>query len=294
MIADRSLRRRKPFSLFHLVNGGILLVLALLCILPFYYVFTVSFSDPLLVREGVITLLPRGFSLRAYELILRQKIFFNALKVSVMRSVIGGAINLVMQCMTAYALSCRHLRGRKVFMLMVIFTMLFNGGIIPTFLVVRYTGLLDTFWALVIPNAISTWNVIILISFFDTIPTSIHESARIDGANDITIFLRLVIPLSIPAIAVITLYIVVGHWNALMDAVLYINKSTLKPLQSYLMDLVMRNQMNDMYASASEQEVTSLSIQTAAIFASTVPILLVYPLVQRYFVSGLMIGAIKG
>lgn len=285
---------RGSFSAFRLVNGFVLLALALLCLLPFYYVVMISFSDPLLVREGMITLLPRGFSLRAYQLILRQQIFFNALKVSVQRTAIGGAINLVMQCMTAYALSCRYLRGRKAFTLMVIFTMLFNGGIIPTFLIVRYTGLLDTFWALVIPNAISTWNVIILISFFDSIPDSIHESARIDGANDITIFLRLVIPLSIPAIAVIALYIAVSHWNALMDAVLYINKSKLKPLQSYLMDLVMRNQMNDMYATPSEQEVTSLSLQTAAIFASTVPILLVYPLVQRYFVSGLMIGAIKG
>ncbi|HML45671.1 MAG TPA: ABC transporter permease subunit [Clostridia bacterium] len=131
-------------------------------------------------------------------------------------------------------------------------------------------------------------------SFFNSIPDSIHESARIDGANDLKIFLQLVIPLSIPAIAVISLYIAVGHWNALMDAVLYINRSTLKPLQSYLMDLVMRNQMTDIYASPSEQEVTSLSIQTAAIFASTMPILLVYPFLQRFFVQGLMIGAIKG
>ncbi len=286
--------QRNHFGAFRFFNGLLLSFLAILCILPFYYVFTISFSDPLLIREGMVTLLPRGFSLRAYSMILRQPIFYSALRVSMERTVIGGAFNLALQCCTAYALSCKHLRGRKAFMLMVIFTMLFNGGIIPTFMIVRYTGLLDTFLALIIPNAISTWNVIILISFFNTIPDSIHESARIDGANDITIFIRLVLPLSIPAIAVITLYIAVGHWNALMDAVLYINKSSLKPLQSYLMDLVMRNQMTEMFASASEQEVTSLSIQTAAIFASTVPILLVYPFVQRFFIKGLMIGAIKG
>ena len=177
---------------------------------------------------------------------------------------------------------------------MIIFTMLFNGGIIPTYLVVKGTGLLDTIWALIIPNAISAWNVTILISFFSTIPESISESARIDGANDFIIFARLVLPLSIPSVAVIVLYIAVGHWNGLMDAVLYINKSSLKPLQVYLMDLVMRNQMTDMYSDSNSQAVTTLSVQTAAIFASTLPILFIYPFVQKYFVQGVMIGAIKG
>ena len=267
---------------------------AFVCILPFYYVITVSFSDPTLVREGHVTLLPRGFSLEAYRLIFRQQTFFNAFRISVMRAIVGTAVGLTLQCSVAYALSRKYLFGRKFFLLFIIFTILFNGGIIPTYLVVRYTGLLDTFLALIIPNAISSWNVIILISFFLTIPDSIEESAKMDGANDMLIFARLVIPLSIPAIATIGLFISVYHWNALMDAVIYINRSALKPLQVYLMDIVMRTQLEQLFPVELEIDVPPLSIQTAAIFAATVPILLVYPFIQRYFMKGIMLGALKG
>jgi len=279
---------------FPVANALILLTLAALCLLPFYYVLTVSFSDPAFVKQGEIMLFPKGFSIDAYKVILRQTTFYNAFKVSVVRTVLGTVLNLALQCMVAYPLSRRTLIGRRFFMLYVVFTLLFNGGIIPTYLVVRYTGIVNTIWALVIPDAISAWNVIILVSFFASIPESIVDSAKIDGANDLVIFSRLIVPLSIPALATITLFIAVQHWNALMDAVIYINKSTLKPLQIYLLDLVLRSQMDDLFASQSEQDIPTLSIQTAAIFAGTLPILLVYPFIQRYFIKGVMIGAIKG
>ena len=279
---------------FPVANALILLTLAALCLLPFYYVLTVSFSDPAFVKQGEIMLFPKGFSIDAYKVILRQTTFYNAFKVSVIRTVLGTVLNLALQCMVAYPLSRRTLIGRRFFMLYVVFTLLFNGGIIPTYLVVRYTGIVNTIWALVIPDAISAWNVIILVSFFASIPESIVDSAKIDGANDLVIFSRLIVPLSIPALATITLFIAVQHWNALMDAVIYINKSTLKPLQIYLLDLVLRSQMNDLFATQSEQDIPTLSIQTAGIFAGTLPILLVYPFIQRYFIKGVMIGAIKG
>jgi putative aldouronate transport system permease protein len=288
-MTDRGLKGAFPW-----INGAVLTVVAVVCLLPFYYVMTVSFSDPKFVKQGEIMLLPHGFSLDAYKVILRQATFYNAFKVSVIRTVLGTAINLALQCMVAYPLSRKTLWGRRFFVFYVVFTMLFNGGIIPTYLVVRYTGILNTIWALIIPDAISAWNVIILVSFFSSIPDSIVDSAKIDGANDIVIFGRLIIPLSIPAVATITLFIAVQHWNALMDAVIYINKSTLKPLQIYLLDLVQRTQMNDLFASQSEQDIPTLSIQTAAIFAGTLPILVVYPFIQRYFIKGVMIGAIKG
>ncbi len=284
-------RSSRPFVL---INALILLLVSVVCLLPFYYVLTVSFSDPTLVKQGEITLLPRGFSTQAYKVILRQATFYNSFKVSVIRTVLGTAINLALQLMVAYPLSRKTLWGRRFFVFYVVFTLLFNGGIIPTYLVVRYTGILDTIWALVIPDAISAWNVIILVSFFSSIPESIVDSAKIDGANDVVIFTGLILPLSIPAVATITLFIAVQHWNALMDAVIYINKSTLKPLQIYLLDLVQRAQMIDMLATQSDQDLPTLSIQTAAIFAGTVPILLVYPFIQRYFIKGVMIGAIKG
>lgn len=271
-----------------------LVIAALICIIPFWYVFTVSFSDPLLAREGVLTLLPKGFTVGAYKIIFRQNRFFNALNISLIRTIFGGFVNLVLQVTFAYALSQKKLIGQKYFKLMVIFTMLFNGGMIPTFMIVRYTGILDTIWALIIPNAISTWNVIILMSFFDGIPAEINESAYIDGAGDFTIFLKLIVPLSVPGIAVVSLYIAVNHWNALMDAVLYVNKTNLKPLQNYLMDMVVNNQMEDVMSTMDGLNTSTLGIQTAAIFASTIPILLVYPFVQKFFVKGLMIGAIKG
>ena len=283
----------KKVSGFRIVNAVLLILAAVMCIIPFYYVIMVSLSDPLRVSEGKLIPYPQGFSLEAYYMIFRQRIFFTSLKNSVVRTVFGGAINLILQCLTAYPLSQRRLRGRKRWMLMVIFTMLFNGGIIPTYLVVKLTGIVDTMWAMILPNAISAWNVTILVNFFANIPDSISESARIDGANDFVIFARLVVPLSIPSIAVIALYIAVGHWNALMDAVLYVNKTSLKPLQVYLMDLVMRNQMTDMVPDSSSN-ITTLSLQTSAIFASTLPILFVYPFVQKYFVQGVMIGAVKG
>jgi putative aldouronate transport system permease protein len=196
--------------------------------------------------------------------------------------------------MFAYGLSRNHLAGKKIFKGLVIFSILFNGGIIPTYLVICYTGIFDTLWALIIPIAMSPWNVIILTSFFQSLPSTLEESATLDGANDFTIFYRIAIPLSGAAIGTILLFVSVGHWNALMDAVIYINNSKLRPLQGYLVDLVMRSYTQNMFADISEQDIPTISIQTAAIFASTFPILVIYPFVQKYFVKGVMVGAIKG
>lgn len=281
-------------SVSGIINIVVLVVIVFICILPFYYVVVVSLSEPILVKEGQITLFPIGFSLKAYEVILKQNKFFNAFKVSVFRTCIGLVINLALQCTMAYALSKKYIRGRKFLMLFVVFTILFNAGIIPTYLVVKYTGLMNSLWALVIPDAISAWNVLILVSFFSNIPESIEESAKIDGANDILVFIKLVLPLSIPAVSTIGLFIAVRHWNSLMDGVIYINKTSLKPLQVYLMDIVMRSERYDMSDNALEEALPSLSFQTAAIFSSTLPILLGYPFIQKYFSKGIMIGAIKG
>jgi putative aldouronate transport system permease protein len=196
--------------------------------------------------------------------------------------------------MFAYGLSRTHLVGKKFFKTLVIFAILFNGGIIPTYLVICYTGIFDTLWALILPIAMSPRNTNILTSFFASLPSTLEESATIDGANDFTIFCRIAVPLSGAALGTILLFISVSHWNALMDAVIYINNSKLKPLQAYLVDLVMRAYTQNMYADPVEQEIPPLSIQTAAIFASTFPILVVYPFVQKYFVKGVMVGAIKG
>lgn len=285
---------KSKFSVYKTVNLLVLLVLVLLCIIPFYYVFMVSLSDPTLVKEGRITLLPQGFSLEAYKSILAQKQFLGAFQVSMARTVVGIIVGLLLQCTLAYALSRSYLKGRKYFILFVVFTILFNAGIIPTYMIVRYTGIMNTFWALIVPDAINPWNVLILVSFFSAIPAAIEESAKIDGANDIQIFGRLIMPLSLPAVSTIGLFIAVHHWNSLMDGVMYISSSSLKPLQVYLMDIVMRSQMSDMNTNIDSQALPALSIQTAAIFAATLPILVVYPFIQKYFTQGIMLGSIKG
>lgn len=284
---------KQRISVAGIINMLALLAIVFVCILPFYYVIVVSLSEPALVREGQVSLLPRGFSLKAYEVILSQSKFFNAFKVSVLRTGLGLVLNLALQCTMAYALSKKYIRGRRFLMLFVVFTILFNAGIIPTYLIVKYTGLINSLWALIIPDAISAWNVLILVSFFQNMPESIEESARIDGANDILVFVKLVLPLSLPAVSTIGLFIAVRHWNSLIDGVIYINSTSLKPLQVYLMDIIMRSERYDM-SDAFEEALPSLSFQTAAIFSSTLPILLGYPFIQRYFAKGIMIGAIKG
>jgi putative aldouronate transport system permease protein len=213
--------------------------------------------------------------------------------VTVTRTVLGTTFGLLVQTMTAYVLAYKHFQGRKFFTKMVVFTILFNGGIIPNYLVIQRLQLLDTVWALILPMVLNPWNVLLLISFFAAIPSSIIESAKLDGANDFTIYRKLAVPLSKPAILTILLYIAVRHWNELMDGVIYINNNALKPMQVYLIELIMRSSVQNMI-EPTDNFVTVLSIQTTAIFVSCLPILIVYPIIQKHFVKGIMIGGVKG
>lgn len=279
----------------NVVIGTILILFSILTFLPFYYVILTSISDPQLIREGQLLLWPRGFHLEAYRIILDNDRFLTSFVNTVTRTALGILINLSLQLTIAYALSKRYLPGRKFFMLYIIITMLFNGGIIPTYLIVRATGLIDTLWALIIPAAISTWNVILLRSFFENIPDSLEESAKIDGANDISIFYRIYLPLSTASIATIGLFIAVHHWNTYMDAVIYINSAHKQVLQIFLRDMVVQMEMASLLGDMGVlAETSSLSVRTASIFLVCAPIIAVYPFIQKYFVKGVMLGAVKG
>lgn len=271
----------------------LLLMFSFLCILPFWYVLISSVSDPLKLKIGDVRLFPNGFSVQSYRIVLREQKFYRGLVVTLTRTVLGTALGLLIQSMTAYVLSRKYFQGKKFFSKMVVFTILFNGGIIPNYLVVQQLHLLDTIWALILPMVFNPWNVMLLVSFFAAIPDSIEESAKLDGANDFVIFFRLAAPLSKPALMTILLYIAVRHWNELMDGVIYINTDRLKPLQVYLIELIMRSSVQNM-VEPSENFVTALSIQTTVIFVSCLPILMLYPFVQRYFVKGIMAGGVKG
>lgn len=280
---------------YNIIIGFILVVFAMITFTPFYYVIMTSLTDPSLAREGQLSLLPKGFTLEAYKMILDNVKFISCFKVTVLRTVLGTTINLLLQSSLAYALSRKYLPGRKFFMLYIIFTMLFNGGIIPTYIVVKNTGLIDTIWALIIPGAISTWNVILLRSFFESIPDSLEESAKIDGANDIHIFYKIIIPLSKPAIFTIGLFAAVGHWNAFMDAVIYLTSYKLQVLQIFLRDMVVQLEAAALLGDQTMlPNVSSLSLRCTSILVASLPIILVYPFIQKHFMKGIMLGAVKG
>jgi putative aldouronate transport system permease protein len=288
----------KSIRLFNsnIIIGGFLVFFAAMAFFPFYYVIIASLSD---AKQFInqITLLPVGFTLKSYSLILKSVKFLDCFKVTVLRTVLGVSINLLSQCSFAYSLSKKYLPGRKFFTMYIIIPMLFNGGMIPTYMVVKNTGLIDTIWALVIPIAMSAYQVILFRVFFENIPDSLEESAKIDGANDIFILLRIYIPLSLPIIATIGLFDAVWHWNAFMDAIIYLNSYRLQVLQIFLRDLIIRFEMANVLGDQfrlKDLEASSLTVRAASITVSTLPIVMIYPFLQKHFLKGIMLGAIKG
>ena len=281
------------------INHVLLGLMALLALAPFVHVLAQSFSSHRAITSGLVGLWPVDFSIEAYTRVLSQADFINAFQVSVLRTVVGTLFNVVITSLLAYPLSKRHLKGRSLIMFLIVCSMMFGGGMIPTFLVVKATGLLDTFWAYIIPGAVSAFNVIIIKNFFQSVPAELEESAKIDGGTNLGILFRIVIPLSMPAIATITLFHAVGHWNAFFDTVLYVTNRDLFPLQVYLRELIMFNQSgidnNSGYSANIDSTLLAMeSLKAAALIASTVPILVVYPFLQKYFVKGLMLGSVKG
>ncbi|MDF2922470.1 MAG: binding-protein-dependent transport system inner rane component [Paenibacillaceae bacterium] len=268
---------------------------ALMALAPFLHVFAQSLSSHRAIMSGEVGLYPVDLSVKAYQEVLKDQAFIRSFIVSVERTVSGTLLNVLLTCLLAYPLSKSYIGGRKVIMMGIVFTMLFSGGMIPTYLVVKSLGLLDSFWVYLLPGAISAFNLIIMRSFFQNVPQELEESARIDGSSNLGILFKIVIPLSMPAIATISLFHAVSHWNAFFDAVLYISNSKLYPLQVYLRDLIQLNQSNiNVKDSLEQQLIANESLKAAALFASTIPILILYPFLQKHFVKGAMIGSVKG
>ncbi|WP_270166743.1 carbohydrate ABC transporter permease [Paenibacillus sp. SYP-B4298] len=284
MVKDRSFGSR----LFDTINVSVLGLFGILTILPFIYCLSSSFSS-------VPALWPKDFSLEAYIYIFSADTFTRSLLVSVYITVVGTLIQLCLTSLMAYAVSHKQLPGRQVVLLMVLFTMLFSGGMIPTYFVVKSTGLLDTLWALMIPNAISAFYLIILKNFFQAIPEELKESAKIDGSHEVGIFFRIVLPLSLPAMAAFGLFYAVGIWNQYFSAILYISDASKWPVQVILRQVVIMASGAIGDSTEVEQVVYySNSIKMAVIVVSTVPILLVYPFLQKHFAKGVLLGSVKG
>ncbi|WP_166244664.1 carbohydrate ABC transporter permease [Paenibacillus turpanensis] len=280
--------------LFDLFNYGFLLIFAIVCILPFLYVLAVSFTSPAEVAKGGMILFPKEFSLAAYRYIFSTDTLLRSLLVSVYVTVLGTFINLLMTSLMAYPLSKTHIKGRQFILLAVLFTMLFSGGLIPTYFVVKAMGLTNTLWSLMIPGAISAFNLIVLKNFFQQIPDGLEDSAKIDGCNDLGVLFRIVLPLSMPAIATFALFYAVSHWNQYFNAVMYINDNTKWPIQVLLREIVILAQSRIGDASIDEAEIQPLTIRMAVIVFATVPILFVYPFLQKHFTKGVLLGSVKG
>ena len=267
-------------------------------IFPILNIISSSISNLDAVFTGKVLFWPVGFSLEGYKLIFTSKYILSGFNNSVIYTVFGTIINVVMTMMAAYPLSRKDLRCRNFVMLIFAFTMLFNGGMIPTYLVVKNLHITDTIWGILLPSAISVWNLIVTRTYIQSnIPDELYESASLDGCSDIKFLIRIVVPLSTPILAVITLLYAVGRWNSFFDALIYLNKITMMPLQIVLRDILINGGLSDMALDASQQEYAlkmKYLLQYALIIVSSVPLLLLYPFIQRYFIKGIMIGAIKG
>ena len=285
---------RKTFQVF---NYGFLFLLMLICLYPLYLQLITSLSHGLEVMKGGITFLPRNITFSTYKTLVRGELFMY-MKNTIVYTVVGTTVNLLMSCLCAYPLARKTFSGRKFFTVMVTITLFFSGGMIPMYLTVKQFGLMDTMWALILPGAISTYNMIIIRTAFQSIPESLIESAQLDGANDLVILWRIVVPLSKATLATMLLFYAVSHWNSYFDAMLYINKKELYPLQIMLRNMLIGGLFNEETAiagaSADSFAVTDATLRSAAIIVTTLPILIVYPFVQRYFVKGVMIGSVKG
>lgn len=281
--------------IFTSANVGVLTLIGLVTLFPLYYVFVVSFTDPQEYLDKGFVLFPMDWSLESYRYIFSTSAFVDAIGVSAFLAIVGTLISLLVTSSFAYTLSRKRLKGRRVLMLLVLLTTLFQAGIIPDYLLVKELNLIDSIWALILPVMSSGWYVLLMKGFYDGIPNALQEAATIDGANEIVVWLRIILPLSIPSMVAFGLFFAVGYWNTFFNAMLYINDYHKWPLQMLLRNMIVDSStsMGGAMALGNDLQLPSETIKMAAVVVATVPILLVYPFLQKHFAKGTMIGSIK-
>jgi multiple sugar transport system permease protein/putative aldouronate transport system permease protein len=294
-----ALKESRGDRLFNFFNYSMLTVVLLVVLYPIVFVVSSSFSSKEAVSAGEVLLWPVDFSLEGYEAVFRDRSVLHSFWMSVFYTVVGTAINVLVTVLAAYPLSRKDLAGRNWIMALFAFTMFFGGGLIPNYLLAKSLGILNTPWALLLPGALSIWNMIITRTYFNaTIPDELLEAAQMDGCNDLKFLWKVVLPLSGPIVAVISLFYGVEHWNQYFNALLYLKDPDLYPLQLVLREILIRSQVSTEMIADSKQaaELAGLSdlLKYSLIVVATVPLMAVYPFVQRFFVKGVMIGALKG
>ncbi|WP_168121504.1 carbohydrate ABC transporter permease [Paenibacillus sp. HB172176] len=287
-------RKTGPFDI---ANIMIMLVLVLVTAYPFWYMITVSFSSDIFVMRNEVSWWPKGFTLEWYQTVFKDDRIGTGYKNTVLYTAVGTVISLIITSMGAFAMSQKRMILRKPLMLLIVFTILFSGGMIPSFLVVKELHMLDSIWAMVLPGAVSTFNLLVFRTFFEGLPEELYDSGRIDGLHDIGLFFRIVMPLSKPVYAAIGLFEAVGLWNNFFKAILYLRSPEHFPLTIILRDLIIKGKIDEQMmsqAAAGGEIVVSDALKFATILVSTLPILLLYPFLQKYFVKGVLLGSVKG
>lgn len=273
-----------------------LIFAVIICVYPFWNIFIVSINDATDAMRGGLYLLPRKLSLASYANILGRSTFQHSILVTVARTLIGTPLAVLVTSALAYVMTRKDLVARKPLNLLFVFTMYFGGGMVPYYMVLKNLGLLDNFLVYILPGLLSVYNMILVRNYIEGMPEALFEAARIDGANDLTIFFRIVIPLAKPIIMTIALFVAISQWNSWFDAYLYTNSQSLKTMQSILVEILNQYQTSDAGASAANQlsqSITPDSIRMAATMVTTIPIIMVYPFIQKYFVKGIMLGSVK-
>ncbi|TWD93404.1 putative aldouronate transport system permease protein [Neobacillus bataviensis] len=290
--------RSKPLGsrIADLCIWATLILLTSLCVLPMLNMVSISFSDRVAAQANEVGLLPINFNVSAYQVLLGDAQFWRSFMISVERVILGTALNMLLTILMAYPLSKnkQQFGARNVYMNLLIIAMLFSGGMIPTFLVVKSLGLIDTIWSLVLPGAVPIFNVILLMNFFKSIPSSLEEAAIMDGASKLKVLFKVYLPISLPALATISLFSIVGHWNDYFSGLLYINKAANYPLQTYIQQLnIDVTKITDVSQLKAVAAISNQTLNAAKIVVSTIPVLLIYPFLQKYITSGLVIGSVK-
>lgn len=280
-------------KVFDIVNNLLLVLIAVIIVVPLWNIVISSFSSGKALAEGGFIFFPKEYSLENYRTVLRDSSIWKSYLISIAKTVTGVITHLFFCSMVAFAMSKQYLRGRKLYTAMGVITMFFSGGMIPTYLLMKNLGLLNNFMVYILPQLFSYYDMVILMNFFRQVPPSLEESAKIDGAGVWTVFLRIILPLSKPALATIALFNGVYQWNDFMTAKLYVTNKDLYPVQMKLYEIIVQQQTQTMSVGSFVMETTTKGVQLATIVITTVPIVIVYPMLQKHFVSGMMLGAVK-
>ncbi|MEC0127255.1 carbohydrate ABC transporter permease [Paenibacillus pabuli] len=287
---------RTSNRIFDIVNISFITLFVIFCLAPFLHTIAISFSSNRAITSGEVTIFPKEFNWDAYTQVFSDQSMIYSLGYTTLLTIATTVLCMLFTLAAAYPLTKKKLKGRKLFMYVIIITMFFSGGIIPEYLLIRDLNLLNSVWALILPGLVSPFNLIILISFFRGIPESLEESAEIDGSSHVHTLFKIILPLSMPVLATLALFYAVGRWNGFQDSLMYINDPKLYPLQLKLFQMVQNNMVSELtqMEGANRTPLTPESLKAATVIFATVPILLVYPWLQKYFVSGAMLGAVKG